>query len=104
RAVALGRLAGSASDGYPWDLPVVAALRDGEMPLHPGVPYLVGENGSGKSTLLEAIAVAAGINPEGGSSNFRFSTRDSHSPLGDGLLLIRTGRRPWTDFFLRAER
>ena len=60
RAIALGGLAGSPSDGYPWDLPVVAALHDGELPLHPGVTYLVGENGSGKSTLLEAIAVAAG--------------------------------------------
>jgi hypothetical protein len=44
RAVALGRLAGSVSDGYPWDLPVVAALRDGDLPLHPGVTYKVGEN------------------------------------------------------------
>lgn len=40
--------------------------------------YLVGENGSGKATLLEAIAVAAGMNAEGGSSNFAFSTRASH--------------------------
>jgi predicted ATPase len=102
RSVTLG-VAGSAADGYPWDLPVVDALRSGAIDLHPGVTYLVGENGSGKSTLLEAIAVAAGMNPEGGSSNFSFSTRDSHSPLGDGLRLVRGGRRPWTDFFLRAE-
>jgi len=103
RSVALGAYAGSAGDGYPWDLPIVDALRAGELDLHPGVTYLVGENGSGKSTLLEAIAVAAGMNPEGGSSNFSFSTRESHSPLGDGLRLTRGGRRPWTDFFLRAE-
>ena len=31
------------------------------------VTFLVGENGSGKSTLLEAMAVASGLNPEGGS-------------------------------------
>jgi predicted ATPase len=103
RAVALGGPAGSPEDGYPWDLPVVEHLRGGDLRLHPGVTYLVGENGSGKSTLLEGIAVAAGMNAEGGSSNANFSTRASHSPLGDGLRLIRTGRRPWTDFFLRAE-
>jgi predicted ATPase len=31
------------------------------------VTFFVGENGSGKSTLLEAIAVASGFNPEGGT-------------------------------------
>ena len=29
---------------------------------------LVGENGSGKSTLVEALAMAAGMNAEGGST------------------------------------
>ena len=90
-------------DGYPWDLPAVAALGRGRLELHPKVTYLVGENGSGKSTLLEAIAVAAGMNPEGGSSQNRFSTRDSHSPLSETLRLIRGPQRPRTDFFLRAE-
>ena len=71
--------------------------------LHPSVTFLVGENGSGKSTLLEAIAVAAGLNPEGGSSNFAFSTRDSHSELWESIRLVRGRRRPRTDFFLRAE-
>ena len=32
------------------------------------ITFFVGENGSGKVTLLEAIAIAAGFNPEGGSS------------------------------------
>ena len=73
------------------------------MALHPKVTYLIGENGSGKSTLLEAIAVAAGMNPEGGSSNFAFSTRESHSPLADAIRLVRGSRRPRNDFFLRAE-
>ncbi len=88
--------------GHPWDLPAVAALADG-IELDPKVTYLIGENGSGKSTLLEAIAVAAGMNPEGGSSNFAFSTRDSHSPLHGAIQLVRGARRPRTDFFLRAE-
>jgi predicted ATPase len=88
--------------GYPWALPVIAALRD-RLELDPKVTYLIGENGSGKSTLLEALAVAAGMNAEGGSSNFRFATRDSHSKLWQSIRLVRGARRPRTDFFLRAE-
>ena len=88
--------------GHPWDLPAIDALADG-LALHPNVTYLIGENGSGKSTLLEAIAGAAGMNAEGGSSNFAFSTRDSHSELWRSLRLVRGARRPRTDFFLRAE-
>ena len=71
--------------------------------MHPQVTYFVGENGSGKSTLLEAIAVAAGFNPEGGSMNFRFSTRSSESSLAGAIRLVRSVRRPRTGFFLRAE-
>ena len=44
--------------------------------------FLVGENGSGKSTLVEAIAAAAGNNPEGGSRNAMHSSRVSESPSG----------------------
>ena len=36
------------------------------------VTFFVGENGSGKSTLLEAVAVAYGFNPEGGTRNYNF--------------------------------
>jgi predicted ATPase len=64
---------------------------------------LAGENGSGKSTLVEAIAVAAGFNPEGGSLNSQFETRASHSSLHEHLTLERGARRPRTGFFLRAE-
>lgn len=66
-------------DGYPFCLPAVRHL--GILELHPKVTFVVGENGSGKSTLLEAIAVAYGFNPEGGTRNFGFNTRQSHSPL-----------------------
>ena len=38
------------------------------------VTFFVGENGSGKSTLLEALAIASGFNPEGGTKNYSFST------------------------------
>ena len=36
------------------------------------ITFFVGENGSGKSTLLEALAVAHGFNPEGGTKNRPF--------------------------------
>ncbi len=91
-----------AAGEHPWNLPVIRALGEG-LALHPKVTFLVGENGSGKSTLLEAIAVAAGMNPEGGTSNFAYSTRDSHSPLGGAVRLTRGIERPRTDFFMRAE-
>ncbi len=93
---------GAGRNGFPWTLPAVASLADG-LPLDPAVTYLVGENGSGKSTLIEAFAVAAGLNPEGGSRNFSHITRASHSELWGALRLIRGERRPKTDFFLRAE-
>jgi predicted ATPase len=86
---------------YPFSIPAVAAV-DG-LSLHPRVTYFVGENGSGKSTLLEAIAIGAGFNPEGGSMNFRFTTRSSESSLARALRLVRSARRPRTGFFLRAE-
>jgi predicted ATPase len=64
---------------YPFSIPAVRALAADALELDPGVTFLVGENGSGKSTLIEAIAVAAGFNPEGGTTGMRFSTQDSHS-------------------------
>lgn len=103
RAIELAGQADEADrDGFPWTLPAVASLADG-LPLDPAVTYLVGENGSGKSTLIEAFAVAAGLNPEGGSRNFSHATRASHSALWEELRLVRGERRPKTDFFLRAE-
>ena len=89
------------ADRFPFSLPLVRSL--GRLPLHPQVTFFVGENGSGKSTLLEAIAVAMGFNAEGGSRNFRFATRDSHSGLHEHLRLARGIALPRDGFFLRAE-
>jgi predicted ATPase len=75
----------------------------GTITFHPDVTFFVGENGTGKSTLLEAIAVLCGLNPEGGSKNFRFSTRASESELSNSLRMVRSFRRPRDSFFLRAE-
>jgi predicted ATPase len=88
-------------DVYPFNLPVVRHLD--ELTFHPKVTFLVGENGSGKSTLIEALAVAWGFNPEGGSRNFQFGTRPSHSPLHSFIRPVRSTKRPRDGFFLRAE-
>jgi predicted ATPase len=88
------------SADYASELPAVAGL-DG-FRFHPAVTFLVGANGSGKSTVLEAVAVAAGLNPEGGSRSFNFASRPSHSTLHRHLVLSWAAK-PRTDFFLRAE-
>lgn len=67
------------------------------------VTFLVGENGTGKSTLLEALAVASGLNPEGGSANYAFATYNSHSELHAALRLVRNPLKPRHTYFLRAE-
>jgi len=86
---------------YPFNLPSFINLE--QLPFHPKVTYLIGENGMGKSTLLEAIAVALGFNPEGGSFNFHFSTYESHSDLTDYIKIIKGVNKPKNGFFLRAE-
>jgi predicted ATPase len=86
---------------YPFSIPAVKQLE--ELVLDDHVTFLIGDNGSGKSTLLEAIAVAAGFNPEGGSKNFRFATRSSESELHRYLRPGRGPRRQRDGFFLRAE-
>jgi predicted ATPase len=86
---------------FPYCLPAVRNLH--RLPFHPMVTFLVGENGSGKSTLLEAIAVACDLNPEGGSRNFSFATRASHSELDRCLRLARSASLPRDAYFLRAE-
>ncbi|MBS4219973.1 AAA family ATPase [Bacillus sp. FJAT-49711] len=101
RGIRLDRNSIPSFDNYPFHLPSIKTLD--ELAFHPNVTYFVGENGMGKSTLLEAIAVASGFNPEGGSFNFNFSTYDSHSPLEKYIKLIKGIQRPTDGFFLRAE-
>src|SRR5262249_18629331 len=45
----------------------------------------------------------SGLNPEGGSRNFNFATRASHSRLDEALRLAKTYNHPADSFFLRAE-
>ncbi|MCW7551125.1 AAA family ATPase [Endozoicomonas gorgoniicola] len=86
---------------YPFTIPAIRSID--HLPFSPEVTFFIGENGSGKSTLLEAIAVAMGFNPEGGTKNFNFGTRESHSALHQFLRLVKSIRKPADGFFLRAE-
>ncbi|MBP3271150.1 MAG: AAA family ATPase [Ruminococcus sp.] len=88
-------------ESYLRDIEAVRGID--ELRFHSPVTFFVGENGSGKSTLLEAIAVAYGFNPEGGTINYSFSTYDSHSELCDAVRLIRSSKKAKWGYFLRAE-
>ncbi len=86
---------------YPFNIPSINKLN--ELKFNKNVTFLIGENGIGKSTLIEALAVSLGLNPEGGTQNFRFKTTDSHSNLSDYLTIYSSGNVPDTKYFLRAE-
>ncbi|MDP4161227.1 MAG: AAA family ATPase [Bacillota bacterium] len=86
---------------YPFNLPAVKNLD--KLLLHPKVTFIVGENGSGKSTILESIAVAYGFNAEGGTKNFSFSFKATHSELNNYVKVVKGIKKPRTGFFLRAE-
>ena len=92
---------GLIEEEYLRRIPAIAGLKKIEFDRQ--VTFFVGENGSGKSTLLEAMAIASGFNPEGGTQNYRFSTRDSHSSLYRALSLVRTSRHQSWGLFLRSE-
>ena len=90
-----------APDSYLREIPALRSLRS--LAFARSVTFFAGENGTGKSTLLEALAVACGFNPEGGTRNYRFSTFDSHSALFDALTVSRSPGKPGPGYFLRAE-
>jgi len=82
---------------------VISIYQENGLSFTKPVTFFVGENGVGKSTLIEAIAVAAGFNPEGGTLNFQFTTKETHSSLHNFVKLTRGVRRNTDGFFLRAE-
>lgn len=89
---------------YLRKLPVISNLKKmGELRFTKPVTFLVGENGVGKSTLIEGIAVSMGFNPEGGTVNFNFFTKESHSNLHEYITVSRGYRKQKDGFFLRAE-
>ena len=82
----------------------IEAIKDlEELVFEKPITFFVGENGSGKSTLLEALAVAYGFNPEGGTKNYSFSTYDSHSQLYEAIRVSKGFRKAKWGYFLRAE-
>ena len=89
------------SDSYLREIDAIHDLYD--LTFRKQITFFVGENGSGKSTLLEAIAIAYGFNPEGGTRNYHFSTKDTHSELCDAIRLVRNPSKPRWGYFLRAE-
>jgi predicted ATPase len=86
---------------FPFQLPAMKNMTT--LAFHPQVTFFIGENGSGKSTMLEALAIKLGLNPEGGSRNIRFATRETHSQLHHVLRLAQTPGTLPDAYFLRAE-
>ncbi|MFE9680206.1 AAA family ATPase [Streptomyces sp. NPDC006285] len=96
---------------WPWSVPCVRGLLADGMRFTAPVTFVVGENGSGKSTLVEALAEGFGLDPYGGSHDWRYASRRSKSVLGERIRFdaAARGRRmlgSWSarkGFFLRAE-
>ena len=86
---------------YVKEIPALNSLR--EFQFRKRITFFVGENGSGKSTLLEALAIAKGLNPEGGTRNYNFSTYDDYSMLKSAITFQSGMLNPKWSYFLRAE-
>lgn len=87
-------------DKYPFNIDIIKNLD--ELTFASPVTFLVGENGVGKSTFIESLAISIGLNAEGGTQNFDFHTKDTHSSLSKYITVAKYGK-PKTKFFLRAE-
>lgn len=101
RSIELGREKIPSFSEYPFNLPAIRNLQS--LSFHPKVTFIIGENGSGKSTILESIAVAYGFNAEGGTKNFNFTSKATHSNLSNYIKIVKGIKMPRTCFFLRAE-
>ena len=89
-------------DGFPFDVPAVAAVED--MRLDAPVTLLAGDNGTGKSTLVEAIAAAIGFGEEGGELQRSGELPAVPRAVLDGALEpVLSNRKPSVRYFLRAE-
>ncbi len=86
---------------YPFNIDIIKNFKT--INLNKNVTFLVGENGIGKSTFIEALAVACELNPEGGTQNFMFETRETKYELSNYIKLEHFQRKCETKFFLRAE-
>lgn len=88
-------------DEYPFCVEAIRQFKS--ITFEKSVSFLIGENGIGKSTFIEALAVALGLNAEGGTQNFHFHTHETHSNLYQYLKVSKGIQQPQTKFFLRAE-
>ncbi|MEV8021305.1 AAA family ATPase [Streptomyces sp. NPDC086554] len=98
---------------WPWSVPCVRQLLAEGLRFAAPVTFLVGENGSGKSTLVEALAEGFGLDPYGGSHDWKYASHREKSTLGERLRFDaaataggRRMARSWSarkGFFLRAE-
>lgn len=95
----------SVEGDYEWEIPSIRNMitKKQVLEFHTPVTFFTGDNGTGKSTLLECIAASYGFNPEGGTRNFCFSTRESHSNIFEHLVISKTPKRAKDGFFYRAE-
>jgi predicted ATPase len=89
--------------GFPFTVPVIAALAETSLTFSSDVTFFVGENGSGKSTLLEAIAYATELAAVGGAELATDPTLAHGRALGSALGLEWAVPRTRRGFFLRAE-
>lgn len=90
----------SSFEEYPFNIEIIKNFE--ELKFTEPVTFFVGENGTGKSTFIEAIAIAMGLNAEGGTQNFNFVTKNTSSNLSNYLKISRHNY-PENKFFLRAE-
>jgi len=89
-------------EGFPFDLPAVAAIEG--LRLDAPITLLAGDNGSGKSTIVEAIAEAIGFSAEGGELERSGELPAVPGPvLGGALEPVLSASRPRNGYFLRAE-
>jgi predicted ATPase len=90
------------TNDYPFSIPIIKSFKSFEF--RKPVTFFIGENGSGKSTLIEAFANCCGFNTEGGSRNFKFSTRSTDSKFYKYLNIGHSVDFPVADgYFLRSE-
>ena len=91
-------------NNYLSELPVIRNLfRKKELSFDSPITFFVGENGIGKSTLIEAIAINFGFPPEGGTKNYNYYTKNTHSDLFEYITLVKTANFARKGYFLRAE-
>ena len=96
------RFAQAPRQGFPFDVPAVAAVET--LRLDAPITLLAGDNGSGKSTVVEAIASAMGFAEQGGELERSGELPAVPRPVFGGALVPElSAHKPRNGYFLRAE-